>query len=888
MKSPATRTLVALALQCAAVAALAAALLGVSWLDARSRPRLVVLVDRSQSMPRSQSDAALEEVARAAREAGAGELLRIEFARRPAAQDMPPDPTGTDIEAALDAALAVHARTPLAGAVMISDGLATAGDTERALGSMRQAGLPLLWLALGRPAPAVRIADVLAPDRARVGQRITIAVRVQATGAAPAASAGATSAAASPAAASPAVVSAATAAAPMAERRVRASARSADGDVRSVVAPVAVDGIARLELDAWRAGPLVVDLAVEEGKEASVVARRPAAAAIDVSARTPILYVQGGQGARGALATSLAAGGWPLRVVAAARADALAGDLAGFDAVVLDDVSVGDAGPRFWAALVDSVQQRGLGLLVLGGEHSFARGGYRGSALESLLPVLSEPAALDQPAAVLFLVDKSGSMGEGSGGVDRFALAQRAVLDTARGLGERDELGLVVFDVVPRVLVPLTAAKGALDTLERPWPATPNGGTRLGPAIDAAAAALERTAAPRRLLVLVTDGFVDEAALASARARLAKARVETMAIAVGPDADVSALQRIVGDAGVVLRVDEAAELPAVMRSGLERRRARVERGPFETTQRSPLPFTGGTFDHWPPVDAYLATRARPGARVAVQSERGDPLVAWQRSELGRVAVVTSGLGRWAPHWLAWTAWPRLAGGLADWVAGLSQEGLATIDVSEHGSRLAFDVEQRASLSSAAAAASTGSAASAASTASVLPIASGASAPLASTIPILSADAPELVVRTPAGARRTLQLEPLAPGRWHARMPAAGTGLYIVTAASTFGSVRRLHVLHGHTEDDDQGRAAELARWQTEGLLQRWSPDALARLPAPDDAARLPDRSLLVLALIFFAAGVLVDRAWPAPRGWRALVRRSWRRLARPTALGARE
>jgi len=455
------------------------------------------------------------------------------------------------------------------------------------------------------------------------------------------------------------------------------------------------------------------------------------------------------------------------------------------------------------------------------------------------------------PVRLAFIFDKSGSMGEGSGGIDRFALAQRAVLETARSLGVHDELGLAVFDVAPRVLLPLAPAAQGLAALANPWPATPHGGTRLAPAIDAAAAELEHSGAARRLLVLVTDGFVEGASAAALRARLERARIETVALAVGPDADASALQRIVGTNGLVLRVQEAAELPAVMRGALERRRARVERGPFAVAQAAPLPFAPGTFDAWPEVDAYLATKARPGAAVVLRSERGDPLLAWQRAGLGRVVALTSGLGAWTPRWLSWAAWPQLAGGLAEWAGGVSRAGLATLTVGESGSGLRIEVAQRAH---DAAGADPG--------------------------PI------DLQVDAPGARGRLVPAEPLAPGRWRAELPTAGAGLYTVTAANALGSVRGLYLLRAGKEEDAWGTNPELARWQAAGLLERWRPGALQGLRAPPGAEPPPDRSLLALALACFAAGMLVDR-WPpgaqAPRTlWhrgRALLAR-WTRLRR--------
>ena len=736
MNAGGTRTVVALALQLAALVALSLSLLGFSWLDARSRPRVLVLVDRSQSMPRLASDTAVADVMHAAKAAGSGDLQLLEFAGRPAAPSAQSadsvaelDPSATNIEAALDAALAADARTPFASVVVISDGLENVGDLERALRAARDARLPIQWIPAGRPLPDTRIAEVLAPDRALAGQRMQITVQLAGRLDKP--------------------------------LRIKATARAASDETQAASGEANGEGRATIELDASRNGPVLVDVALEDPVSGQTLGTLPDAAVVDVVPRAAILYAQGSSGV---LARSLRKGGWMLDVVPASRLDAHADALDGYHAVVLDDVAITDAGPRFWRALVAAVQNRGLGLMVLGGERSFARGGYRDSALESVLPVLSEPAALDQPASILFVVDKSGSMGQGSGGVDRFQLAQRAVLETARGLTERDSLGLVVFDVVPRVLIPLGPAPAGTATLGRDWQATPNGGTRLAPALETAIAELERSRGARRMLVLVTDGFIDDASLAELRARLERARIETIALAVGPDADANALERLVGaEAGVVLRVNEAAELPLIMRAGVERRRARIERGTIAVTQRQALPFSPGTLKDWPPVAAYAVTRPQPTASVPVQTERGDPLIAFQRSGNGRVVAVTSGLGPWTSRWLSWREWPLLAGGLTDWVSGTPLGAPVTLDVSDVPNGLLVEADSRAGPEGR------------------------------------DTDGVSIAVQTPTTQSQSLSMNLVAPGRLQATLPDAGPGLYTFLVSTSFGTRRQLHLRRNRAE-----------------------------------------------------------------------------------------
>jgi len=798
-----------LALQLAALVALCLSLFGRSWLDARSQARVLVLVDRSQSVPRADADKALAEVVQAAKAAGVGELQLIEFAGKPAASvaaataataAAPAEPSAlatgpldafesaaTNIEAALEAALAAHAQSAYASAVIISDGLENVGDAARALDAVRAAGLSLHWLAVGRAPPPTRIAQVLAPQRALAGQRIDIGVQLAGQRDRP--------------------------------LLVKATARTPGGETRVTSGPADNAGRATLAIDASRTGAVRVDVTLEDPATGRVLDALPDAALIDIAPRAAILYVQGSPGP---LARSLIDGGWTLNVVPAARLDAQADALAGYQAVVLDDVAVSAASPRFWQILAAAVRQRGLGLLVLGGEHAFARGGYRESTLESVLPVLSEPAALDQPAAIVFAVDKSGSMGQGSGGVDRFAQAQRAVLETARGLTERDALGLVVFDVVPRVLIPLGPAVVGTLALERDWQASPNGGTKLAPALDAAISQLERSAAARRMLVIVTDGFVDDTPLAGLRARLERSHIETIALAVGPDADVGALQRLVGvatDAGLVLRVDQAAELPLAMRSGVERRRSRVERGAIAVQQRQPLPFPPGTWNDWPTVAAHVVTRSRPEAVVALQSQRGDPLIAYQNFGLGRVVVVTPGLGHWTPLWLRWQPWPQLAGGLADWIGGT--DGAVSLTVSDLSGALQVDAEVRSGLGPNDAA--------------------GVS----------------ITVDTPASQGQLLTTEAVAPGRLRATLPNAGPGLYTFVVSDPRGIRRHLHLRRDRAEHEAWGINPALDTWLASGVVSRWQSSDFAR--HREGVGRPVDRSWIVLALALFLSGVAVDR-----------------------------
>jgi Mg-chelatase subunit ChlD len=698
-------------------------------------------------------------------------------------------PQATDIAASVQRAMSDAKATRPAALVILSDGNSTTGDADRALAGAAESGVAVLWRTVAAAADSPRIDEVFVPARARPGQPIAVTVRLTGT----------------------------------TQRPLRLILVTRDASLPEVTAELGAGtlGSVTLSLRARRAGPLLLDVELVDAASARRVDRKELAALVDVEPPAAVMYVVDQPSP---LARSLQAGGWTLTPVPSRRLDGLAAEFQQYAAVILDDVPVSAARSTTWDALARAVRDRGTGLLVLGGPRSFAAGSYRDSRLESVLPVVSRPAALGDAAAVAFVVDKSGSMGASAAGVDRLQLAQRAVVETANTLTDRDVASLVVFDVAARELIPLRAAAQFRQAVAAPWSTQPRGGTRIAPAIETAAAQLERANVTRRIIVLVTDGFVDDVPATVVRSRLSRAGIELIALAVGPDADVAALSRL-SDPGhlTVLRVGEAAELPTLMRTSLEARRAPVERGSIAVRALRPLPFSPAPGSDWPPVSAYAVTSPRPDAVVHVESARGDPLIAYQQHGLGRTVAVLSGLGAWTPAWLPWRDWPALAGGLVDWVAFENAPSGLQLRAADLPMQLRVDVDR----------ANAGR---------------------------WSDDLPRhVLVQHPSGRTDRVPLEASAPGRRTVVLKVPEPGLYTFTVATSDGMQRLSHLRQPLRERGPPGPDPVVAAWRKAGLVSEWTPDALAAALRTAPASSIDTVRPLLLALLLFGCGVLLDR-----------------------------
>jgi Mg-chelatase subunit ChlD len=141
---------------------------------------------------------------------------------------------------------------------------------------------------------------------------------------------------------------------------------------------------------------------------------------------------------------------------------------------------------------------------MVGGDQSFGLGGYAGSAIAKMMPVVMKPPEHhERKRALILILDKSGSMGRN----DKLNYAKAAALTVTKSLKDTDLVGVIGFDSQPFVVVPLEPVAQV-----RPYFAqlvdrlSAHGTTFMLPALQEADRTLAQSGASLKHVVVLTDG----------------------------------------------------------------------------------------------------------------------------------------------------------------------------------------------------------------------------------------------------------------------------------------------------------------------------------------------------------------------------------------------
>jgi uncharacterized membrane protein len=640
-----TRSVIAASARALAIAFVAAALARPITRTETSHVHAVIAIDVSESMSAASLERARKFALNARAAQGEHDLDVLTFAnsvRRQTTDALEAGPLKhsaqrdrTDIEGALASALSFLSPNAVRKVVLLSDGRATHGDFSRAAEQVRAQGAILDFLDLGKTTERdVAITSIGLPNDAKAGEPFRVNVKLRATDAS----------------------------------KVRVRLRQ--NDVMN-----SPEGLRELELSpgitdlqfrtiAYAPGIVRYDAAIEVEAGDHFSQNDSFAASTLVRGKPQVLYVEGELNQSRPFAELLRASGFDVDVRSASGMPTSLPELSSFDFLVLSNVPA-EALSLNGVNALESFVQRGGGFLMAGGEQGFGLGGYRGTKMESLLPVrLDTERRRDQPTLALALViDKSGSM---SG--QKIELAKEAARATADLLGPDDYLGVIGFDAQPNRVVRLQTAENRLALSKGIGRMLAGGGTAIFPALDAAYQDLAAIRARLKHVILLTDGQTQEEGLPVLVQNMQVDGITVSTIGLGDDVNRSLLEELarLGGGRSYLTSDPNSIPRLFMKETHAVSRSAAVEDYVAAHVTSPADFLRGiAIEGAPFLRGYVATRARPlPAQVVLSSDLGEPLLARVHLGLGWSLAWTSDLTpRWSSEWLRWrqasTFWAQL-------------------------------------------------------------------------------------------------------------------------------------------------------------------------------------------------------------------------------------
>lgn len=367
------------------------------------------------------------------------------------------------------------------------------------------------------------------------------------------------------------------------------------------------------------------------------------------------------------------------------------------DAIILNNIPYDAASETQWQALESAVTALGRGLCVLGGDSSYALGGYRGTLLEELLPVTVDVREkLRMPALSLVVcIDKSGSMTAGQFGSTRIEVAKEAAMSALEVLNPRDWIGVIGFDSAAKWVVPFQNAIDVAAIQTQIGTLRADGGTAFYSALEEAYLTLQNADTPQKHVIFLSDGEPAETGFQSVIQAMQQSGITLTTVAVGNDADQQLMKQmaLIGG-GRCYTVGEFDDIPQIF----TKETMLVSGSYVQNRTFTPVITEGGNltdFAGFPTLDGYLSCAEKNTATVSLVSDTEEPLLARWNAGAGKVIAWTSDAeGAWTNGFLQWADAPRFFGGLvAQVLPGQSRQGTLEAKITAGTLHLCYTVDE---------------------------------------------------------------------------------------------------------------------------------------------------------------------------------------------------
>ena len=352
-------------------------------------------------------------------------------------------------------------------------------------------------------------------------------------------------------------------------------------------------------------------------------------------------------------------------------------EMQSYDALFISNLAAGDIGRDTMKLLESAVRDFGVGLVCIGGDQTYAAGAYRGTPLETLLPVhmeLDSKKVLPKGAVALVMHGMEFMNGN--------QVARDCAIGVLDALGPTDEMGVVLWDGTDHWLFPLTPVgdKKALGKLvagmnQGDLPSFQN-------VMSLAHQGLKTSGANLKHMILFSDG--DPGAPSDAlMSDIVRDRVTVSTVLIAGHAGPETMEKIAARGrGRFYNVQNAGQLPQIfIKEAAVILKSAIFEETFTPRQVASSEITRG-LGAYPPLRGYVCTTPKARAETPLISDKGDPILAHWQYGLGRAVAFTSdATSRWARDWVNWGQFRQFWSQTAQWALRRVENADFTTDVS---------------------------------------------------------------------------------------------------------------------------------------------------------------------------------------------------------------
>lgn len=322
-------------------------------------------------------------------------------------------------------------------------------------------------------------------------------------------------------------------------------------------------------------------------------------------------------------------------------------NLKSFDTVFIDNQNE----DKLTGNVVDSLQNYvvdGNGLIVIGGDNSYEQGGYHGSSIEGILPVISteEPKKRRREMAVVFVIDISESTEYGIGGNSKIDTEKALAINMIRQLDLNDSVGVIAFNVNPFLISDIKKLSQNKDDVENKILSLKfGGGTDMLPALLMSDKLLQDFSGSR-FVIVISDGVIGrrdkiEPTLEQAKS-MSRKGMKVYSVGVGFDTDENFMSQLANMGNGIYFKPEAYER---LRLEFESRGKEAEKDYYTLAIYNKYHFITEDINlQGISIKKFNGVTEKSIAQVLITTENKGPILTVWRFGLGRVASITTDNG----------------------------------------------------------------------------------------------------------------------------------------------------------------------------------------------------------------------------------------------------